>query len=83
VVIGGTMLTGGVGYVFGTIFGVLIFGTIQAFINFNGTLSAWWTRIAIGVLVFIFVLLQRIFETKKVIKAEAPKAGVNAEIVAK
>ena len=39
-VIGGTLLTGGVGYVFGTVFGVLIFGTIQSYINFDGNLNA-------------------------------------------
>ncbi|MCJ7530967.1 MAG: hypothetical protein MUO64_08040, partial [Anaerolineales bacterium] len=42
VVIGGTMLAGGVGYVFGTLFGVLITGLIQTLIQFNGTLSSWW-----------------------------------------
>jgi galactofuranose transport system permease protein len=77
------MLTGGVGYVFGTVFGVLIFGTIQAFINFNGTLSAWWTRIAIGFLVFIFCVLQRLIESRKIAKATASKTGVNAEMAVK
>ena len=47
VVIGGTLLTGGVGYVFGTLFGVLVIGLIQMLIIFNGELSSWWTRIAI------------------------------------
>ncbi|MCL6591427.1 MAG: sugar ABC transporter permease YjfF [Firmicutes bacterium] len=74
VVIGGALLTGGVGYVFGTLFGVLIFGTIQCFIMFQGTLNAWWTRIAIGVLVFLFCLLQRIFEAGKITrKQDQPK----------
>ena len=41
-VIGGTLLTGGVGNVFGTLFGVLIKATIEAFITFQGTLSSWW-----------------------------------------
>ena len=45
VVIGGTLLTGGVGYVVGTLFGVLILGIIQTLISFDGTLSSWWTRI--------------------------------------
>lgn len=62
VVIGGTLLTGGVGYVFGTVFGVLIFGTIQFLIMFQGQLNTWWTRIAVGVLVFLFCLMQRILE---------------------
>lgn len=40
-VIGGTLLTGGVGNVIGTLFGVLIKATIEAFITFQGTLSSW------------------------------------------
>jgi len=63
VVIGGTLLTGGVGYVAGTLFGVLILGIIQTLIMFDGTLSSWWTRIVIGVLLFVFCLLQRVFES--------------------
>jgi galactofuranose transport system permease protein len=62
VVIGGTLLTGGVGYVAGTLFGVLTLGTIQTLINFDGSLSSWWTRIVIGALLFAFCLLQRVFE---------------------
>jgi galactofuranose transport system permease protein len=58
VVIGGTLLRGGVGYVIGTLFGVLILGIIQTLIVFEGTLSSWWTRIAVGVLLFAFCLLQ-------------------------
>lgn len=65
VVIGGTLLTGGVGSVLGTLFGVFVYGTIQVLIVFQGTLNSWWTRIAIGFLVFIFCLLQRLFETRK------------------
>ena len=58
VVIGGTLLTGGVGYVFGTMFGVLINGLIQVLIMFNGALSSWWTRIVIGLLTLVFILVQ-------------------------
>jgi len=58
VVIGGTLLTGGVGYVFGTVFGVLINGLIQVLIMFNGELSSWWTRIAVGGLTLIFIGVQ-------------------------
>jgi ribose/xylose/arabinose/galactoside ABC-type transport system permease subunit len=59
VVIGGTLLTGGVGYVAGTLGGVLIFGTIQSALIFDGRLNSWWLRIAIGILLLIFILLQR------------------------
>lgn len=59
VVIGGTLLTGGTGFVLGSVLGVLVLGLIQTIITFEGTLSSWWTRIVIGVLLLIFVLLQR------------------------
>jgi ribose/xylose/arabinose/galactoside ABC-type transport system permease subunit len=64
VVIGGTLLTGGVGYVFGTLFGVLMLGIIQTLISFDGTLSSWWTRIVVGALLFVFCLLQRLFAAR-------------------
>ncbi|MDQ6417843.1 galactofuranose ABC transporter, permease protein YjfF [Paenibacillus sp. LHD-117] len=64
VVIGGTLLTGGVGYVLGTVFGVLILGLIQTIINFEGTLSSWWTKIVIGVLLFLFIILQRVINVR-------------------
>ncbi|MBS0453642.1 MAG: sugar ABC transporter permease YjfF [Proteobacteria bacterium] len=60
VVIGGTLLTGGVGYVIGTLFGVMMLGIIQTLIAFDGTLSSWWTRIVVGALLFVFCLLQRL-----------------------
>ncbi|WP_340568923.1 galactofuranose ABC transporter, permease protein YjfF [Stenotrophomonas sp. G106K1] len=60
VVIGGTLLAGGRGHVSGTLFGVLILGQIQTLIVFDGTLSSWWTRIAVGVLLLVFCLLQRV-----------------------
>jgi simple sugar transport system permease protein len=60
VVIGGTLLTGGYGSVFGTFVGILIQGLIQTFITFDGTLSSWWTKIAVGVLLFAFIALQRL-----------------------
>ena len=50
VVIGGTLLAGGVGYMAGTLFGVLILGIIQTLIAFDGTLSSWWTKIVVGAL---------------------------------
>lgn len=59
VVIGGTLLTGGTGFVAGTFFGILIMGLIQTYIVFDGTLSSWWTKIVIGGLLFGFILLQK------------------------
>jgi galactofuranose transport system permease protein len=61
VVMGGTLLTGGVGNVIGTLFGVLINGTIVSILQFNGTLSSWWTKIVVGVLTLIFIGIQRLF----------------------
>ena len=61
-VIGGTLLTGGVGYVAGSLVGVMILGVIQSLIAFDGSLSSWWTRIAIGVLLCVFCLMQRLLE---------------------
>lgn len=60
VVIGGTALTGGVGNVIGTLFGVLIHGTIVSILQFNGTLSSWWTRIAVGLLTLVAIGIQSI-----------------------
>lgn len=60
VVIGGTLLSGGVGHMPGTLLGVLVLGLIQTLITFDGTLSSWWTRIVIGVLLLVFCLLQRL-----------------------
>ncbi|HEU4735370.1 MAG TPA: galactofuranose ABC transporter, permease protein YjfF [Kofleriaceae bacterium] len=64
VVIGGTLLNGGSGYVVGTLLGVLLGGTIQSLIAFDGTLSSWWTKIFIGLLLLAFCLLQRLFERR-------------------
>lgn len=64
-VIGGTLLTGGVGNVIGTLFGVLIKATIEAFITFQGTLSSWWTRITIAALLCFFIVLQSVLAMLK------------------
>ena len=61
-VIGGALLTGGVGYVMGTLTGVLMLGVIQTLISFDGSLSSWWTRIVIGALLGVFCVLQRAME---------------------
>jgi ribose/xylose/arabinose/galactoside ABC-type transport system permease subunit len=60
VVIGGTLLTGGYGYIAGALSGVLVLGAIQTLIAFDGTLSSWWTKIVIGALLFIFCVVQRV-----------------------
>lgn len=65
VVVGGTLLTGGVGYVAGTFIGIMIQGVIQTYITFDGTLNSWWTKILIGVLLFVFIALQKILGSGK------------------
>lgn len=65
VVMGGTSLSGGIGNVIGTLFGVLIHGTIVSILQFNGTLSSWWTRIGVGILTLIFIGVQSLFYLRK------------------
>jgi len=60
VVIGGTLLTGGTGYLLGSLLGVLVLGLIKTLITFQGTLSSWWTKIVVGLLLLAFILLQRL-----------------------
>lgn len=58
-VIGGTLLSGGYGFVLGTFVGVLIQGLIQTYISFDGSLSSWWAKIATGLLLFAFIGFQQ------------------------
>jgi simple sugar transport system permease protein len=60
VVIGGTLLAGGTGYVFGSVFGVLTLAIIQSLIMFNGQINSWWTKITVGILLLVFIGLQRL-----------------------
>jgi ribose/xylose/arabinose/galactoside ABC-type transport system permease subunit len=59
VVLGGTLLTGGIGMVAGTLFGGMILGLIATLIIFNGSLNGAWIMITSGVLLFLFIVLQR------------------------
>ncbi len=65
VVMGGTLLSGGTGYMFGTLFGVLVNVLIQTLIQFQGTLSSWWIRIVIGALTLIFIGVQSQLAARK------------------
>jgi simple sugar transport system permease protein len=58
-VIGGVLLSGGVGFVLGAVIGVLVLGTIQVFVT-TENLDSYWTRIMTGVLLLLFVLVQRV-----------------------
>ena len=64
-VIGGTLLTGGVGNVFGSFFGVLINGTISSLVKTNGKLSSSWPNVVTAVLLCFFIVLQAIFAKVK------------------
>jgi ribose/xylose/arabinose/galactoside ABC-type transport system permease subunit len=59
VVIGGTLLTGGVGYVLGSLLGVLVIGLIKTIISDEGTWNSWWIKIITGAFLLVFILLQR------------------------
>ena len=63
VVIGGTLLTGGTGYVLGSLIGVLVYGTIKKIISFMGAEQAW-TQIIIGALLLLFIVVQRVIVTR-------------------
>lgn len=78
-VIGGVLLSGGVGYMVGTFFGVLLKAVIPSLITFNGTLSSWWGKIITGLLVLLFVALQQVVMNGKshAKKTKAVKAKPN------
>lgn len=64
-VIGGTLLTGGVGNVIGSFFGVLINGTISTLVKTNGKLLSSWSSIAVAALLCFFIVLQSVFAKLK------------------
>ncbi|MBL4807364.1 MAG: sugar ABC transporter permease YjfF [Rhodobacteraceae bacterium] len=59
VVLGGTLLTGGVGLVAGTLFGGMILGLISTLIIFHGSLNSAWIMISSGILLFVFIVMHR------------------------
>ncbi|AWB85583.1 galactofuranose ABC transporter, permease protein YjfF [Mycetocola zhujimingii] len=65
VVIGGTLLAGGYGFVLGSVLGVLVLGTIQTLITFDGNLTSWWTSIFIGALLLVFIVLQKVLTARR------------------
>lgn len=71
-VIGGTLLSGGVGSVIGTTFGVLIQGVIQTIVTYQN-LNTWWTKVTIALLLCIFIVIQRIIAIRSE-KAKAKQA---------
>ncbi|MGP9800123.1 galactofuranose ABC transporter, permease protein YjfF [Rheinheimera sp. NSM] len=75
VVIGGTLLTGGSGFVIGSVLGVLLMGVIQTYIIFDGSLSSWWTKIVIGLLLFGFIVLQKVLSRRPALTTAAGSTG--------
>ena len=59
-IIGGTLLTGGVGNVIGTFFGSMILATIQKIIALSPLNASWWQEMANGAMLGFFIVLQSI-----------------------
>ena len=59
-IIGGTLLTGGVGNVIGTFFGVLTLSTIKAIVTTSGLRDPWWQSITTGAMLAFFIVLQSV-----------------------
>jgi simple sugar transport system permease protein len=51
--------------VLGTVLGVAVLGVIQTLIVFDGRLSSWWTKMVIGILLFVFIVLQRLIGARR------------------
>ena len=64
-IIGGTMLTGGVGNIIGTFFGVLSLSTIQNIVSSAGLDQAWWTGITIAAMLCLFLVIQSVVMARK------------------
>ena len=73
-IIGGTLLTGGVGNVIGTFFGVMILATIQKIIGLSPLNESWWQDMASGALLGVFILLQSVVLSSRE-KRKAQKAA--------
>ena len=64
-IIGGTLLTGGVGNVIGTFFGSMILATIQKIIALSPLNASWWQEMASGAMLSFFILLQSLVLMRK------------------
>ena len=64
-IIGGTMLTGGVGNIIGTFFGVLSLSTIKNIVSLLGLDDAWWTNITVALMICIFLVVQSVVLLRK------------------
>ncbi len=64
-IIGGTLLTGGVGNIVGTFFGAMILATIQKIIALSPLNASWWQEMANGAMLSFFILLQSVVLMRK------------------
>lgn len=64
-IIGGTLLTGGVGNIFGTLFGVLVSGSVLLVVTAIGSQDPWWPQITRAALLCFFIVLQSIISRRK------------------
>ncbi len=81
-IIGGTMLTGGVGNIIGTFFGVLSLSTIQNIVASVGLDQAWWTGITIAAMLCLFLVVQSLVmlrKSKKKLKEVLPEKTTDKE----
>ncbi len=74
-VIGGTIITGGAGYILGSVVGALVFATMNLIIIRDGSIAPEATTIITGALLLIFVVIQRVI----VHFAERSRAGAALE----
>ncbi|MBE5814308.1 MAG: sugar ABC transporter permease YjfF [Clostridiales bacterium] len=77
-IIGGTLLSGGVGNVIGTFFGVLTLTTIKAIVTTSGLRDPWWQSITTGAMLCFFILLQSVVLSHRAKKKGKGKEGVKA-----
>ncbi len=68
-IIGGTMLTGGVGNIVGTFFGVMSLATIKNIVSSLGLDDAWWTNITVAFMICLFLVIQSVVLSRKNKKA--------------
>jgi len=68
VVLGGTLLSGGIGSVLGTVVGVMILAIIGQIVTLEN-LTSWWTRIAVGVLLLLFIVMQKLLTRLGAVRA--------------
>ena len=64
-IIGGTMLSGGSGNIFGTFFGVLSLSTIKNIVSSLGLDDAWWTNITVAAMICLFLVVQSVVLSRK------------------